>query len=249
MNYKLLIYNIRYGTGRGWKFHAPFPFSGFLRHTRTNIEKITNFIGKYNPDIIGLIEVDGGSYRHYGENQAEFIAQKLGYNFNYNSKYLDGSRTGFIPFMSRQGNAFLTKHEMTDTKMHFFDKGVKRLVIELEMEEVVVFLLHLALSYRTRQWQLSSLFKLIKQIEKPVIVAGDFNMFWGEREMDLFLAATGLKNMNIKKEFTYPSKKPSKQLDFVLYSPQIKVKSFKVCKEAIFSDHLPVYCEFEVDHK
>ncbi|MEI7942907.1 MAG: endonuclease/exonuclease/phosphatase family protein [Candidatus Riflemargulisbacteria bacterium] len=249
MNYKLLIYNIRYGTCRVWKFIAKFPFSGFLRHSRINIEKITEFISKINPDIIGLIEVDSGSYRHYGENQAEFIAQKLGYNFNYNSKYRDGSRTGLIPFMSRQGNAFLTKQEMTDTKIHFFDKGVKRLVIELEMEEVVVFLLHLALSYRTRQWQLSSLFKLIKQIEKPVIVAGDFNMFWGEREMDLFLAATGLKNMNTNKEFTYPSKKPTKQLDFILHSPQIKVKSFKVCKETIFSDHLPVYCEFEVDHR
>ena len=249
MNYKLLIYNIRYGTGRGWKFHAPFPFSGFLRHTRINIEKIADFISKISPDIVGLIEVDGSSYRHYGENQAEFIAQKLGYRFNYNSKYRDGSRTGFIPFMSRQGNAVITKQNMTDSKIHFFDKGVKRLVIELEMEDVVVFLLHLALSYRTRQWQLNSLFKLIKQVNKPVIVAGDFNMFLGERELELFLAATGLMNMNTKKEFTYPSKNPKKQLDFILHSPQIQVKDFKVCAEAVFSDHLPVFCEFEVDHK
>ena len=246
MNYKFLLYNIRYGTGRGWKFHTPFPFIGFLRRTRNNTEKILEFIKKINPDIIGLVEVDGGSYRHHGENQAEYIAHKLGYKFNYNSKYRDGSRTELIPLMGRQGNAFLTRKEIKNTKMHFFDRGVKRLVIELELEEVVISLVHLSLSYQNRQWQLNNLITLINQVDKPVIVAGDFNMFRGEKELDLFLTTTGLKNMNTNNIFTYPSKKPNKQLDYILHSKEIKVKSFKICEETIFSDHLPVCCEFTV---
>lgn len=246
MKYKFLLYNIRYATGRGLMFHLPFPFTGFLRRSHHNMEKISEFVRQNNPDVIGLIEVDGGSYRYRGKNQAEYLAQKLGYEVMYHSKYKIGSKTGLIPLMGRQGNAFLTRPSIKNTKIHFFDKGVKRLVLELELEEVVIFLIHLSVSYRSRQWQLSSLYTLIKSIEKPVIVAGDFNMFWGEREIELFLSATGLQNMNIAKVNTYPSKNPSKQLDFVLHSPQIKVDSFKVCRDTIYSDHLPVCCEFSV---
>lgn len=243
-----MLYNIRYGTGRGWKFHAPFPFSGFFRRTRHNIGKISTFINEVNPDIVGLIEVDGGSYRHYGENQAECVAKKLGYKFNYNSKYRQGSRTGMIPLMTNQGNSFLTKQKIKSTKLHYFDKGVKRLVVELELEDVVIFLVHLSLFYKNRQRQLANLLKIVETASKPVIVAGDFNMFRGEGEMKDFLDLSGLKNMNTKKQLTYPSKKPAKQLDFMLHSPQIKVNFFKVCKEALFSDHLPLCCEFEVNY-
>ncbi len=245
--YKLLLYNIRYGTGRGWKFHTPFPFIGFFKRTRKNTEKISEFLKNYNLDIVGLIEVDGGSYRHYGENQAEFIAQKLGLQVNYNSKYKLGPTIGKIPLMSRQGNAFLTKEVSQNTKIHFFDIGIKRLAIELELEEIVIFLLHLSLTYRTRQWQLNTLVKLMQKVNKPIIVAGDLNMFWGHQEIEMFLAATGLKSMNIENSLTYPSIKPTKQLDFILHSPEIIVHDFKVLEKATFSDHLPVYCEFSVE--
>jgi endonuclease/exonuclease/phosphatase family metal-dependent hydrolase len=244
--YKLLIYNIRYGTGRGWKFHIPFPFIGFLKRTRKNIAKIAEFLKKYNLDIVGLVEVDEGSYRHYGENQAEFIAQKLGLQVNYNSKYKIGSRTGIIPLMSKQGNAFLTKDVIKNKKIHFFDSGIKRVAIELELEEVVLFLLHLSLTNRSRQCQLNSLFNLMQKVNKPIIIAGDLNMLSGNKEIEVFLATTGLKSMNIENSFTYPSIRPKKQLDFILYSSGINVHDFKILEKATFSDHLPIYCEFSV---
>jgi endonuclease/exonuclease/phosphatase family metal-dependent hydrolase len=246
MKYKLLIYNIRYGTGHGWKFHYPFPFIGFLKRTRNKILEISKFIKTVNPDIIGLIEVDGGSYRHYGLSQAEFIANSLGYNYNYSSKYRKGSRTSVIPLMTKQGNAFLTKQKINNSKLHYFDKGVKRLVLELELDSVVIFLVHLSLSYKIRQHQITVLSKIIDDVNKPIIVAGDFNMFRGENELKEFLEITGLQNMNIENIKTYPSNNPSKQLDFILYSPQIKVKTFKIYKGVLYSDHLPVCCEFEV---
>ena len=59
-----------------------------------------------------------------------------------------------------------------------------------------VFLVHLSLKFRQRQYQLRSLHDLVMQARKPVIVAGDFNTFWGTHEIYLFMRAAGLRSAN-----------------------------------------------------
>jgi endonuclease/exonuclease/phosphatase (EEP) superfamily protein YafD len=74
-------------------------------------------------------------------------------------------------------------------------------------------------------------------------VAGDFNAFWGDRELDLFMGATGLVNANGKGLATFPSHAPRRQLDFILHSPEIRVTDFRVPPVRL-SDHMPLICEF-----
>jgi endonuclease/exonuclease/phosphatase (EEP) superfamily protein YafD len=86
---------------------------------------------------------------------------------------------------------------------------------------------------------------LIVDTEKPVIVAGDFNTFWGENEIYLFKRAAGLTSANPDGIPTYPSRSPRKELDFILYQEGIEVTGFEV-PEIKLSDHLPLVCDFEV---
>jgi endonuclease/exonuclease/phosphatase (EEP) superfamily protein YafD len=81
--------------------------------------------------------------------------------------------------------------------------------------------------------------------EKPVIVAGDFNAFWGEHEIYLFMKATGLQSANTLSLPTYPSRSPRKELDFVLYGEDVSVKKFTI-PQVEFSDHLPLVVEFQI---
>jgi endonuclease/exonuclease/phosphatase family metal-dependent hydrolase len=240
---KLLVYNIRYGTG-GKK--PLFPWSGYLQRTHGTLTEITEFIRPMEPDIIGLIEVDSGSYRTGKKNQAQIIAEALGHYHTYRSKYLEHARLPkILPFMDKQGNAFITRDSITNERFHYFEKGIKRLVIELEMENVVVFLVHLALNYRVRHHQLRDLYKLVKETKKPHIVAGDFNILRGEHEIELFLAATGLENANAQNKPSFPSWSPSRHLDFILYSKGIQLNRFEI-PHVVLSDHLPLYCDFDV---
>ena len=126
-----------------------------------------------------------------------------------------------------------------------FDTGIKRLIIELEMDNFAVFLVHLSLKYRHRHLQLRRLHDLIDVTEKPVIVAGDFNTFWGENEIYLFKRATGLRSANTDSLPSYPSRAPRKELDFILYQEGIEVTDFDI-PQIRFSDHLPLVCDFEV---
>ena len=243
---RLLLYNIRYGVGAGASMHMPLPGAGYLLGNQTVLPDISAFIKSTDPDIVGLIEVDTGSIRSRKVNQAEMIATELGMNSSYETKYGAKSINQVLPILRKQGNAFLAAPRVHGETFHYFDTGIKRLIIELEMDEFAVFLVHLSLKYRHRHLQLRKLYDLIAETQKPVIVAGDFNTFWGENEIYLFMRAAGLRSANVNSLPSYPSRSPRKELDFILYQDGINVTNFEI-PQVRFSDHLPLICDFEVE--
>lgn len=224
----------------------PLPGAGYLLGNQTVLPELTTFIKSVDPDIVGLIEIDTGSIRSRKVNQAEKIASDLGMNTSYETKYGTKSLNKILPIIRKQGNAFMAAQRVHGEKFHYFDTGIKRLIIELEMREFAVFLVHLSLKYRHRHLQLRHLYDLIEETRKPVIVAGDFNTFWGENEIYLFKRAAGLKSANKDCIPTYPSRSPRKELDFILYQDGINVTNFEV-PQVRYSDHLPLVCDFEID--
>lgn len=238
---RFLVYNIRYGTGD----RKPLlPITGYHRKTGGNLREITEFIRPLDPDVIGLVEVDNGSFRH-PECQAECIARELGHFHSFQSKYKKAGLLSRLPVTRQQGNAFLAKNSLNDIRFHYFQRGVKRLVIELETESMVFFLVHLAITFHARQSQLQELYRLVKNTRKPVIVAGDFNTRWGDREIELFLGATGLIQPDAARSPTFPSWAPRRQLDFILHSPSIQADRFWV-PQVTHSDHLPLLMDFSL---
>lgn len=242
---RFLLYNIRYAAGTGRHCHLPVPYSGYFKNTNGHLKKIVDFIGSVNPDIIGLIEVDSGSFRSEKNNQAEAIAWELQHDHIYQSKYSASSVAQKLPLLNKQGNAILTNQEIISQRFHYFQDGVKRLVIELELAEFSIFLVHLSIKFRHRQYQLQDLHSMIRNVQKPVIVAGDFNVLRGDRELQLFLAATGLRNANSIGQPSYPSRAPRRQLDYIFYTPHIRITNFQI-PQVRLSDHKPLVCEFEL---
>ena len=241
---RFLLYNIRYAAGIGGRFHFPFPYAGYLRRSRHNFDKIQEFIKSVQPDIMGLVEVDGGSFRTRQHCQAEMIAEQLGYHHVIESKYGSASMAQRFPLLRTQGNAVLTKMPIISHRFHYFDEGVKRLVIQVCTEQLTVFLVHLSLTYRKRHYQLERLYNLIREVDRPMILAGDFNVLWGTRELELFLGATGLVSANPERKPSYPSRSPKRELDFILHSPELKVVHFQI-PPVTYSDHAPLVCDFE----
>lgn len=245
---RLLLYNIRYAVGGGASMHMPLPGAGYVLGNQNVLPELTRFIKSVDPDIVGLIEVDTGSIRSRMVNQAESIAKELGMNTSYETKYGEKSLNQILPIVRKQGNAFMAAPRVHGEKFHYFDTGIKRLIIELELRDVAIFLVHLSLKYRHRHLQLRHLYDLIAATEKPVIVAGDFNTFWGENEIYLFMKAAGLRSANVDSRPTYPSRSPRKELDFILYQDGITVTDFRI-PETRLSDHMPLVCDFELTKK
>ncbi|HEV7631833.1 MAG TPA: endonuclease/exonuclease/phosphatase family protein [Steroidobacteraceae bacterium] len=242
---RLVVYNIRYATGTGPAFHLPLPGAGYLRSNKRVLNKLTEFLRDQDADIIGLIEVDTGSIRSGMVNQAEHIAKALGRYSIYECKYGLSSINNLLPIVRKQANAFLAAPRVHGERFHYFDSGIKRLIIELELDDVCVFLVHLSLKFRHRQYQLRYLHDLIERSTKPVIVAGDFNTFWGTHELYLFQRATGLRSANLRGLPSFPSRAPRVELDFVLVSEGIEVTDFRI-PDVRLSDHRPLICDFRV---
>ena len=193
--------------------------------------------------------MDSGSYRSGRQNQAEKIAESLGHYHTYKSKYPEHNKLlNGLPVLNKQGNAFISKNSIQREKFHYVTRGMKRLVIELELENVVILLVHLALSYKARHEQLTEIKRIVKGLKKPCIVAGDFNAFKGNDELELFREAAGLYNAGPANSLTYPSWNPKLGLDFILHTPDIKINNFKI-PNVDYSDHLPLIVDFDVVHQ
>lgn len=239
---RFLLYNIRYATGRRRRWAWMHCLTRTVRH----LPEIARFIREVRPDVVGLVEVDVGSYRSGRRNQAELLAAELGHYHSYRMKYRKSGGLGRrLPVLNKQGNAFLTRDKFRRETFHEFTDGFKRLVIELELAHVRLFLVHLALGFRARHRQLAELRDLVGASNKPCIVAGDFNPSRGARELRPFLQATGLVSANVERRPTYPSWRPRRELDFICHSPQIKLRRFEI-PPVTLSDHLPLVCDFEV---
>lgn len=244
-SYRLMVYNIRYATGIGWDFHFPFPWSGYLRKTHKKFRAISDFIKSCNPDIVGLLEVDGGSIRSPKKNQVYALAEEMDYFSVFQEKYSQTLFSRNCPIVRKQGNAFLVRHKMIGERCHYFRAGMKRLVIEIEMDDFFILLVHLSIRPLHRAQQLQTLSELLKTIKKPVIVAGDFNVFKGSHELAFLYKETRLRNANTRGLMTFPSTKPKWEIDMILCSPEIHIKDFCV-PPVLFSDHLPLVCDFWV---
>lgn len=240
---RFLLYNIRYGTGHKNRYHLPLPYAGFFRATENNLSNIIEFIRSVNPDVIGLVEVDSGSYRSGKLCQADFIARELNYYHVVETKYANNSFIHKLPIMKQQSNALLAREPVVGHSFHYFVEGVKKLVIQAEFDDVEIFVVHLSLKYRHRQHQLEHLHQLVVNSRKKVILAGDFNTFWGSRELKLFLAATGLVSANPQNLPSHPSHSPQRQIDFILHSKQLEVTNFSI-PDIQLSDHSPLICDF-----
>jgi endonuclease/exonuclease/phosphatase family metal-dependent hydrolase len=241
---KLMIYNIAYGTGApGTMLENIGTGYRYLRASAHHLELLTSFIRSENPDIVGLLEVDTGSYRTAAINQVESIASGLNHYHQSSVKYAGGSFGRKVPILRKQANAVLTRNPVDQNVFHFFDMGFKRLVIEVEYGGISLFLVHPSLRKRIRQNQLLMLAKLIGD-KRCVIVAGDFNALSGNHELREFCDVLGLKSANTAGLPTFPSWRPRKELDFILYSDDITLKEFSI-PDARFSDHLPLIVELE----
>ena len=243
---KFLVYNIAYGTGAPRnRLDQVFGLHRYLHTENRPLERIIDCIEKCSPDVSGLLEVDHGSFRTGYQDQGELIARSLHQYACGAVKSAPGSISRKVPILRRQSNLFLTQERQLPCAFHYLTAGMKRLALEIEVDGVRFFLLHLSLRKSVRQRQLKTLSALLQGIKTLFLIGGDFNAFGGSGELNDFMNSLGLASANRENSPTFPSWHPEKQLDYILYSREIEPLRFQVGPTRA-SDHLPVMLEFKV---
>lgn len=242
---KIITYNIAYFSGlTGKKIHYVSNIHKMLIHSKKKMNEIITFLKKEKPDVAGLVEIDGGSIRTLYKSQPERVRKQMECNIIFDQKYGTSKIKTKIPILRKQGNALITREKIEEYKYLLFPFGFKRLIINAKYKGINIYLVHLALSIKTRTKQIEHLQKIINKEEKNIIL-GDFNTFKGEEELEVLLKNCKLKNPNQRGIPTQPSFKPKYILDHILISEEIQIKNFYV-PELQYSDHLPVVVEISL---
>lgn len=244
---RLLVYNIAYGTGcPGGEARRLLTIHRYLRTGSIHFRQILNLVYDLQPDMLGLVEVDSGSWRTAGKSHSDIMNRLLNKRKlpapPAGSKYGPHSMLDRFPYLKSQTNALLTRTD-SEVKHHYFPCGTKKLILERECDGITVFLVHLGLTRRVRVRQLEFLRELLPKDGRPFALAGDFNTFHGEEaELSGFQRDLKLLNANESGAATYPAWKPLRQLDYILVSPGVNVDCFQVLP-VLYSDHLPLVAD------
>ncbi|SMG31926.1 endonuclease/exonuclease/phosphatase family protein [Dethiosulfovibrio salsuginis] len=239
---RLVIYNVRYGTGTGLSYHLPFPFSGSLRRSYRRFESIKSFLQGLSPDLVGLVEADNGSYRQAGICQAKEIAKAVGGESHFVVKYRDNLSR--LPVLKSQGNAVISRVTPLKVNCHDLGRGMKRNALEVEFNDFSMVLVHLSLGKTSREHQIGALKEICTSRKGPLILAGDYNTLKGSDELSPLIEA-GMSTVNKSGIPTFPCRRPRKELDFILVSEDIEPQGFFV-PNTYLSDHLPLVCDLKI---
>lgn len=230
---KIGLLNVQSGIGtiRGYYQYLLHIRRYFRPHHSRYIERLGRLAGREGIDILATAEIEGGSSRTGGVDQAKLLAQTG--NFPY---------SGFFPTFSvgrrvNQGNALHSRFPLSGARNHRLPgAGEPRYAgsgrINTGNREITFFVTHLSLDPVFRRAQIEELSRLVNREAGPVVLAGDFNIAH-EGELDL------LEKSRLQKVYsgkTFPSWKPKKRLDYIFAGREIKISAGRVLPD-LLSDH------------
>ena len=210
---------------------------------RANLDQQLDLLRSLNPDVVALQEVDRDWVRSGSVDQCEYFAAGLGMNAVYAPNLLGTWNSEPRPV--QYGVAVLWKGPACPSGGNALPglpgrepRGFAWVELEHRGTPFVAVSTHLGRHEVGRLWQVESLCHWVLRRSVPVILAGDFNMdpdssgyqLMTERLNDLTIGANLL---------TFPSDKPSRQIDYVFASHSVRPFS-ALTVDVTESDHLPV---------
>ncbi|MAX33411.1 Metal-dependent hydrolase, endonuclease/exonuclease/phosphatase family [Onishia taeanensis] len=187
-------------------------------------------------DLVGLQEVDGGSFRSNHVNQVEYLASKAKFPHHYQQLNRNLGR------VAQHSNGLLSRLKPTQLMEHRLPgtlpgRGAIHAQFGTGPDALHLFVAHLALGYRTRSRQLDYLSEIISPLHH-VVVMGDLNCTPEQlHSHDRFCAALPLDP--VLPPLSYPSWQPRRALDHILLSRSLAATEVRVLDQ-LFSDHLPI---------
>ncbi len=215
-----------------------------------NPGRIAQVVSSASADLAALQEVDRGVERTQQLDLPHIIASNIGFSFAF-GKNIDFQGGSY-------GNAILSRFPILESNNHHFKmlrEGEQRglLLAKIELDGGAVLFASTHIDYRPdNSERLSNVEEMITLADKhsdlPMILCGDFNdMPNGQVYFRLRERFTDVwDSVDNDKGFTYSSTRPTKRIDFIFVSDDIKVKKAKVL-ETQASDHLPLLVELEIN--
>jgi len=225
----VLSYNIHHGEGTDGVF---------------DLERLATVIRESGADLVALQEVDVGTGRASGVDQAAELARLTGMTVFFGEA---------IPFSGGSyGDAVLSRWPLTDQEAHLLPaepNHERRVAVAVTVQPpgwpgplrfVGTHLDHTR-DPADRVAQAEALNALLLPDELPTILAGDLNAQPGSAPMEV-LRRAGWREADAAHLPTFPSAEADRKIDWVLVGPgfPLVAATARVLNEPVASDHAPL---------
>lgn len=216
--------------------------------------RIAQVLRELEADVIALQEVASLSGGRREQNQAQYLADVVGFRF-----YLGETRKwrGAI-----YGNVVLTRYPVKEFKVYDLTasrrepRGCVRCDLEIAPHKIIhLFNVHLGTGYLERRKQarllLSKEVLLAPELKGPRLVVGDFNE-WTQglvsRMLQHEFQSVDIK-LHLNRKRTYPGVLPIMHLDHMYFDRELILQEFLLHRSRMAlmaSDHLPLMAQFRL---
>jgi endonuclease/exonuclease/phosphatase family metal-dependent hydrolase len=227
----VLTYNIHHGEGTDGKL---------------DLERIADVIRRCEPDLVALQEVDNGTKRTNGVDQAAELGRLLKMNVSY------GPAMEFQG--GRYGNVILSRAKAKKSRVIALagsgGKHEPRCVVLNDYDRFLFASTHLdhVAESSDRPAQAKAIAGAFADEKGPAILAGDFNCRPASPPLKLLEDAGFVVTTKADDTPTSPPDQPISKIDHVLVRPSARWRtiSVRVIPETVASDHRPVVVTLEL---
>ena len=242
MMHRILISNLGYardidGTMLAHLLHSYRHFRTPISLQKASLDAYKKIIEDTKPDLCCIIEVDTGSPTSGGFDQFEYLTHTDYPLRDVVSKYAPNSRLCEFWMTRGKSNGFMEKRPY-DYKRIYLSLGSKRLLYRIVLEEgLVLFFTHLSLKKEVRLHQIKELRSLADKEVGDVLIAGDFNILAGLRELEIFTGDGRYQLLNDSSQGTFTLFTKHYLLDICLATSNVAARTSIAIIDQSFSDH------------
>ena len=223
---RIMSYNVRNAKGMDLK---------------TDYARVAAVMNGLTPDVIAVQELDNGTRRSGGKDVLAELASLAAMYATYGAAIeYDGGKYG-VGILSRE-------EPLSHYNVPLPGREEERTILVAEFNEYIFASTHWSLTKEDRVASVDIVCEIAEQYDKPVFMAGDFNMTPESEELQL-LTKNWIVLNNLKLN-TFPSDSPDRCIDYVfIYSnPDVEAKLLQnnVLNEPIASDHRPVFVDVKL---
>lgn len=222
---RVMTYNVRNCTGMD---------------NATDYRRVANVINRVQPDVVAVQELDSATARSRGA----FVLQELA-----ERTQLHGTFAPAIDFQGgKYGVGILSREKPLGFRQIPLPGKEKRTLLVAEFSRYFVCCTHLDTEQESRRGAIPLILEAVKNVRKPLILAGDLNAEYGDPE----LAALGEKFTLLSgySAGTFPADNPTQCIDFIYgySSATFAVPVQSVLHEPTASDHCPLYVDVKIEN-
>lgn len=220
---RIMSYNVRNCTGLD---------------NKTDYQRIANIIKNANCEAVAIQELDSMTTRYEGQDMLKNLAE------------LTGMYPTFAPSIDYQGGKYgigmLTKEKpLSHRRVALPCRSEPRSLQIVELENYYYCCTHLSLHAEDRETSIGIIIDELSKLDKPVIIAGDFNAEPEEKSMQEMAKHFQIFEKNTP--YTFPANEPNIEIDYIaLYSDKgatAEVNEHTVIEAKVESDHRPLVAD------